>query len=143
MDSVVGRARSCAILGVATGFLLGCAGETQAPASSGSSVAARLGGLDQPVRLVGMRAEAVDALLGPPELARSERRAQYRRYDVGGCAVDLYLYDAPSNGSPKVAWFEVRPADPLVALDSRACSWLEERLGAPGAPERRAAGAPS
>jgi hypothetical protein len=86
-----------------------------------------------------MRADALDALLGRPDLERQERKARYRRYDVEGCAVDLYLYESPSNGAPKVAWFEVRPVDPLLALDSRSCAWLEERLGPPAGPERRAA----
>ena len=80
----------------------------------------------------------LEALLGQPDLERQERQAQYRRYDVDGCALDLYLYEAPSNGAPKVAWFEVRPADPLAALDPRTCAWLEERLGAPSLQERRA-----
>jgi hypothetical protein len=99
---------------------------------------ARLAALSRPVHLVGMRADAVEALLGHPDFERQERRAQYRRYDVDGCALDLYLYEAPSNGAPKVAWFEVRPVDPLAVLDPRACAWLEERLGAPATPERRA-----
>jgi len=103
-----------------------------------SAEAARLAALDGPVHLVGMRADAVEALLGHPDFERQERRAQYRRYDVDGCALDIYLYEAPSNGAPKVAWFEVRPVDPLAVLDPRACAWLEERLGAPSTPERRA-----
>jgi hypothetical protein len=100
--------------------------------------AARLAALDRPVHLIGMRADAVEALLGRPDLERQERQAQYRRYDVDGCALDLYLYEAASNGAPKVAWFEVRPVDPLAALDPRTCAWLEERLGAPSLQERRA-----
>lgn len=101
--------------------------------------AARIAALPDAVRLVGMRADALDALFGRPDLERQERKARYRRYDVEGCAVDLYLYESPGNGAPEVAWFEVRPVDPFVALDSRACAWLEERLGAPSASERRAA----
>jgi hypothetical protein len=124
-----------------TGLLLSSCASDPRPDGTARPVtsdAARLAALDRPVHLVGMRADAIEALLGRPDLERQERQAQYRRYDVDGCALDLYLYEAPSNGAPKVAWFEVRPVDPLAVLDPRACAWLEERLGAPATPERRA-----
>ncbi|MCL6607643.1 MAG: hypothetical protein K6T74_06065 [Geminicoccaceae bacterium] len=133
-----GRARFG--IGVTSLLVSSCASEPRPDGAARpmSTEAARLAGLERPVRLVGMRADAVEALLGRPDLERHERRAQYRRYDVDGCALDLYLYEAPTNGAPSVAWFEVRPVDPLAGLDSRACAWLEERLGAPSLQERRA-----
>ncbi len=137
-----GRARGRRMVELGgTALLLGaCAAEpmVREAAPPPSPVASRLAALPAPVRLVGMRAEALDDLLGRPELERQEKRARYRRYDLDGCAVDLYLYESPGNGDPKVAWFEVRPLNPLLALDARACGWLEERLGAPGTVERRA-----
>ena len=144
---VAGAKRNRRVVGLGGALLVGasCAGppETVEPPRLRSPEAARLAALPGPVRLVGMRAEAVDALLGRPELQRQERRALYRRYDVDGCALDLYLYESATNGDAKVAWFEVRPVDPLMVLDPRACGWLEERLGAPSASESRAAEAPS
>lgn len=132
--------RGGAGIGAAAFLLAGC---TAAPQPDGSRVVspveARLRAAPGPIRLVGLRAEAVDAILGTPELARSERRAEYRRYEVDGCAVDIYLYEDHSNGAPKVAWFEIRPVDPLLSLDARACGWLEERLEVPGEVQRRAA----
>jgi hypothetical protein len=133
-----GRARFG--IGVTSLLVSACASDPRPDGAARpmSAEAARLAALDRPVHLVGMRADAVEALLGHPDFERQERRAHYRRYDVDGCALDLYLYEAPSNGAPKVAWFEVRPVDPLAALDSRVCAWLEERLVAPTTPERRA-----
>lgn len=140
---VVGSRRNRRRVGVAASALVlaSCAGGSSPPETvqSRSAGAARIAALPGPVRLVGMRADALDALLGRPDLERQERKARYRRYDVDGCAVDLYLYESPSNGAPKVAWFEVRPVDPFVTLDPRACAWLEERLGGPAGHERRAA----
>lgn len=143
----MGGAFRCALGPLAVvAVLSGCAtGErldgslAEKSAASSSAQANRLRGLSGHVRLVGLKAEAVDALLGPPELARNERQAQYRRYRLDGCAVDLFLYDDRSNGAAKVTWFEVRPVDPLVGLDSPACGWLQERLGRPGDGERHAA----
>lgn len=138
----VGSWRGRGRLGIGATMLLfaSCASEPRpaGPADRPSAEAARLAALDHPVRLVGMRADAVEALLGRADLERRERLGQYRRYDVDGCALDLYLYETPSKGAPEVAWFEVRPVAPLVTLDPRACAWLEERLGAPTTPERRA-----
>jgi hypothetical protein len=140
MGVVVGGARGGAWIGAASCLLVGCAaGPPQDATRVVSPVEARLRAAPGPIQLVGLRAEAVDALLGAPELARSERQAQYRRYEVDGCAVDLFLYEDHSNGAPKVAWFEIRPVDPVMALDTRACGWLEERLAAPGQTPRRAA----
>lgn len=134
---VSGAWRGPACLGIGTTVLLlaACASEPRPDEAARpvSPEVARLAALRGPVHLVGMRADAVEALLGRPDLERQEREARYRRYDVDGCALDLYLYEAPSNGTPKVAWFEVRPADPLTALDPRACAWLEERLAKPSA----------
>ncbi len=138
-----GSRRNRRRVGVAAGALVlaSCAGGStpSETVQSRSASAARIVALPGPVRLVGMRADTLDALFGRPDLERQERRARYRRYDVDGCAVDLYLYESPSNGAPMVAWFEVRPVDPFVTFDSRFCAWLEERLGAPSASERRAA----
>lgn len=128
-------------MGAAALVLAGCGTAPQPETMRAvSPVEARLRAAPGPIQLVGLRAEAVDAILGAPELLRHERQAQYRRYEVDGCAVDLYLYEDRSNGAPKVAWFEIRPVDPLLALDKRACAWLEERLAAPGEAQRRAAG---
>ncbi|MCS6779327.1 MAG: hypothetical protein NZ555_06465 [Geminicoccaceae bacterium] len=106
--------------------------------TSTSPIAARLKAAPAPVTLVGMRAGAVDALLGQPELQRQERQALYQRHDIDGCALDLYLYQERGSGEPKVVWYEVRPIDPALALDREACAWLEQRLGGPTASERRA-----
>lgn len=128
-------------VGAACCILAGCAGLSQPePQRPVSPVEARLRAAPAPIQLVGLHPEAVDALLGTPELARTERQAQYRRYEVEGCAVDLYLYEDSTNGAAKVAWFEVRPIDPLMAFDKAACAWLEERLAAPSEAQRRPAG---
>lgn len=140
MRVVAGTGSGGFAVGAACCVLVGCSGLPQPePQRPVSPVEARLRAAPAPIQLVGLHPEAADALLGAPELARTERQAQYRRYEVDGCAVDLYLYDDSSNGTPKVAWFEVRPIDPLMAFDKSVCAWLEERLAAPSEAQRRAA----
>ena len=87
-----GRARFG--IGVTSLLVSACASDPRPDGAARpmSAEAARLAALDRPVHLVGMRADAVEALLGQPDLERQERQAQYRRYDVDGCALDLYLY---------------------------------------------------
>ncbi len=128
---------------VALGFVLVASGCSTGPSeetarTSTSPIVARLRASPDPITLVGMRADAVGALLGDPELQRQERQAVYQRHDIDGCALDLYLYQDRGNGEPKVVWYEVRPIDPAMALDRDACAWLEQRLGGPQTSERRA-----
>ncbi len=105
---------------------------------SGSAIAARLRNRTDPIQLVGMRGDAVDAVFGKPDLQRQERAGVYQRHDIDGCALDLYLYPGPKGGVPEVVWFEVRPIDPSLVLDPDACAWLEERLERQRNDERRA-----
>lgn len=131
------RENVCVLAALAIG---GCtlAPEPGQPERPGSVLAAKLRSRPTPVQLVGMRADAVDALLGAPDLQRQERQAVYQRHDIDGCALDLYLYPDRKSGVPEVVWFEVRPIDPGLALDPDACAWLEERLGRRRNEDRRA-----
>lgn len=79
------------------------------------------------VALVGLAGSELTALLGAPQLARVEGVAQYRRYRVGPCQLDLFLYpDGPGKGT-RVAHVEARPARGS-ADHAAACAALASRL---------------
>ena len=82
------------------------------------------------VQLVGMEANDVNSLLGEPYLTRLEKPAEYRHYEFGECALDLYLYKDKRNGRLQVAYWEVRANELDQGVRSARCGWLSERLGA-------------
>jgi hypothetical protein len=81
------------------------------------------------VRLVGLGGGELEGLLGQPALVRSEQGAQYRRYDLGGCQLDLFLYADPSGGPPRVAYLDARPSRHAPPGRAAACADLGRALG--------------
>ena len=62
------------------------------------------------VQLVGLGSGDLESLLGQPTLVRSEQQAQYWRYNLGGCQLDLFLYTEPGSSLTRVAYLDVRPS---------------------------------
>jgi hypothetical protein len=61
------------------------------------------------VRLLGMEQERLQGLFGEPAVQRDEQQAQYWRYSLGRCQLDVFLYPDPATGEQEVAYFDVRP----------------------------------
>lgn len=70
----------------------------------------RMPALPAGVRLVGLEGGTVRSLLGQPNVARAEKQAQFWRYDLGRCQLDLFLYTDPRTGQQRVAYLDVRPS---------------------------------
>ena len=65
--------------------------------------------LDKPARpedVLGLAADALEKLLGRPDLVRRDAPAQVWQYRSASCVVDLYLY--PEKTSYRVAFIEAR-----------------------------------
>ncbi len=78
---------------VALSFLAGCATSPASPApvvaSAPQTPAAPVYELSD---IVNVRAEAIDALLGPATLSRKEGAGEYRRYSLSQCTLIVILY---------------------------------------------------
>lgn len=61
------------------------------------------------MRLAGLEGADLQDLLGRPALLRSEQQAQYWRYTIGGCQLDLFLYAEHDNGPARVVYIDARP----------------------------------
>lgn len=57
-----------------------------------------------------MEVEALEARLGRPALRRRDPPAEFWRYRIGGCALDLILYPHPEKQGPVVAYARYRAA---------------------------------
>ena len=79
-------------------------------------------------------AATLEGLIGQPALVRSEQQAQYWRYSLGGCQLDLFLYADREPGRRAVAYLDVRPS----AATPRRHARRLRRAG--GAAARRAGG---
>jgi hypothetical protein len=84
--------------------------------------AARLPDLPRDVQLLGLGSPDLESLLGQPTLMRSEQGAQYWRYSLGSCQLDLFLYDDRGNGPARVAYLDVRPTGYVSVSLADACS---------------------
>lgn len=142
-----GIARSFALLSVVAAAVVGCGSgppPLAAGASSSEAVAAppvpTTGGAGQPLlpefatpaSLVGLSAEEVASLIGPPKWRRRESPAQVWQYQGTACILDVYLYEEEDGA--RVVYAEAR-SDSLQPVSLAACL---ERIEA----ERRAS-APS
>ncbi|HEX6014043.1 MAG TPA: hypothetical protein VFY87_20060 [Geminicoccaceae bacterium] len=81
------------------------------------------------VHLAGLGGGELEGLLGPPTLVRSEQDAQYWRYSLGSCQLDLFLYADPGGGPSRVAYFDVRPSRHAPPGRVGACADLGRALG--------------
>ena len=72
--------------------------------------------------------------MGQPALIRQEGGAQYWRYRLAGCQLDLFLYAGPTDGSARVAYLDARAALGAPPESKRACADLARDLRAGVAP---------
>lgn len=120
------------------GLLAGCAAIDGAPPSNVGAVAAptRDGFPDLPsgVRLIGLGGGELEGLLGHPTLIRSEQRAQYWRYSLGECQLDLFLYAEPASALSRVVYLDVRPSGYAPSGEAAICGKLAALLRGEPAP---------
>lgn len=125
-------------MAVATVLLCGSLGACATPGGSGtpapglaeSSVPVRLPELPPEVALLGMGESRVQSLFGQPAVQRDEQHAEYWRYSLGRCQLDIFLYPDPRTGQQQVAYFEVRPTGYQVAGRASACADVARKLDA-------------
>jgi hypothetical protein len=117
---------------VLSSFLSACAGRAPAPGIAESQVPVRLPELPPEVALLGMGEGKVQSLFGQPAVQRDEQHAEYWRYSLGRCQLDLFLYPDPRTGQQQVAYFEVRPTGYQIAGRASACADVARKLNARG-----------
>jgi hypothetical protein len=142
--------RSAALLLVALPLLAGCAaGGPAVPAEAAGERRQRPAAslmLEPPpgVRLVGLDGGGLTRVLGQPAFVRDERQAQFWRYDLGSCQLDLFLYQegAAPGAPPRVLYLDAHPSGLTAATPhaEEACSALVARLRGAGAAARVALG---
>ncbi len=123
------------------GLLTGCAAMGgRAPGDVGAAAEPTLDGLPalpSGARLIGLDGGALEGLLGRPTLVRSERQAQYWRYSLGECQLDLFLYAEPAGAQSRVIYLDVRPSGYASLSEAAMCGDLAALLrGEPVAPRR-------
>ena len=69
----------------------------------------------------------LSAPIGEPQLVHAEGSAEYRRYRIGPCQLDLFLRDAAS-GAGRIEWLDARPAREVDPALAAACTDLALRL---------------
>lgn len=111
-------------LSVALG-LAGCAMHgPEAPGDVGHSSAPDLGRM----QLIGLGGTDLEGLLGRPALLHNEQRAQYWRYTVGSCQLDLYLYAEQDFEPARVVYIDARPAGHASPDRQASCARLRNVL---------------
>jgi hypothetical protein len=80
--------------------------ESAAPENSAAAPAPVPAKPARPEDILGLAADAIEKLLGRPELVRRDAPAQVWQYRSASCIVDLYLY--PEKTSYRVAFIEAR-----------------------------------
>lgn len=110
---------------VAVLALAGCAATT--PDTPRIATGPSEPGLDG-VRLVGLGGSDLEGLLGRPALLRSEQRAQYWRYTLGRCQLDLFLYAERDAGPARVVYLDARPAGDASPERAATCARLRSAL---------------
>ena len=87
--------------------------------------------------LIGLGGGDVEGVMGRPALVRQEGGAQYWRYSLAGCQLDLFLYADPTAGSVRVAYLDARAGTSERRPRERAaCADLAARLRAGVTPSR-------
>jgi hypothetical protein len=124
-----GSRRSLAAAGlVAACGLAGCAGGGgSALGVAETPVPLRLPDLPPEVRLMGMEQGALEDLFGQPSVQRAEQPAEYWRYSLGRCQLDVFLYPDSATGQQEVAYFDVRPTGYEV-VGADGCSDVARRF---------------
>ena len=78
--------------------------------------------------LVGMDANHVDDLFGPPQLALSAGDAQWWRYPLGACTLDVFMLHSSSTRNMIVSHVSVRPLQQTAMTERSSCQELDARL---------------
>lgn len=120
---------------VGLGLGLGLSGCTAGGPPPGASTSEHTAGFPGAVRLVGLEGSELEGLLGRPSLVRREQSAQYRRYSLGSCQLDLFLYAERDAGPARVVYLDVRPTGYVTPARAAGCAELVPLLrGQPAAP---------
>lgn len=76
---------------------------------------------DDPHQLMGLAPHAVNRLLGPPSLLRTEAPAEVWQYTAEDCVLDIYLYaEEKMPDRSTVTYYEIRRSD-RAESGARAC----------------------
>lgn len=76
---------------------------------------------DDPHQLMGLAPHAVNRLLGPPSLLRTEAPAEVWQYTAEDCVLDIYLYaEEKMPDRSTVTYYEIRRSD-RAKSGARAC----------------------
>ena len=118
------------------GLLAGCAGGARPPDADMAETPSHdsLRALPAGVTLIGLDGGDLEGLLGRPALVRSERQAQYWRYSLGACQLDLFLYAASAGAPSRVVYLDVRPTGYPTAGAAAPCGELAGFLRGEPAP---------
>jgi hypothetical protein len=118
-------ALTLALLGLAAG----CAGRGGPVSVAESPVPLRMPDLPPEVRLLGMEQDRLQSLFGQPSVQRTEQQAQFWRYSLGRCQLDVFLYPDARTGRREVAYYDVRPTGYEVGGREGACADVVRQLG--------------
>ena len=123
--SAVPASRSAAVAGLlACGAVAACASSAPPPAKGA------LAGLPADTTLIGLDGGDLQGMMGEPALVRREDGAQYWRYRLGACQLDLFLFTDPTNGGARVRHLDARPALDAPPPEAGDCAALARRLRA-------------
>jgi hypothetical protein len=124
-----------ALLGLLPALVLAACSTTSSPPATSSATGAvehprpiQVPKLPAGVQLVGLGSGDLQSLLGQPTLVRSEQQAQYWRYSLGGCQLDVFLYTEPGSGTTRVVYLDVRPSGYATLAHAGACEDIGELL---------------
>jgi hypothetical protein len=106
------------------GLLAGCTASGSAPPDTAGAISDRLPHLPSGVRLIGLGKSDLEGLLGRPSLVRSEQQAQYWRYSLGPCQLDLFLYAEPTGAPARVVYLDARPSSYASVMEAGMCGEL-------------------
>ncbi len=85
---------------------------------------------NDPTQLIGLAPDAINRLLGPPSLLRTEPPAQVWQYKIADCVLDIFLYTRETEPEDAtVIYFEIREGK-AAPRGTRACftAILESRM---------------
>jgi hypothetical protein len=111
---------ACWTGGLLLALLIGCSGSTSGELSSetravgGGSWYGLASPVPETAQLIGLDPLALRHMLGPPDFQRREAPAEFWRYDLEPCTLDLFLHRASPSVPYQVAHAQLRPAGPGV-----------------------------
>ncbi len=120
--------RNLILGGVSACLLAGCTagGPPPSPTAAGSALAP----LPTGATLIGLVGGDLQGVMGQPALMRAEGPAQYWRYGIAGCQLDLFLFADHAAQAPRVVYLDVRPARGAPPGATADCAALGARLRA-------------